>query len=394
MDLKALEEKWTPYQIEMRRWFHRHPEPSEHEFETTKKIREELDKAGIEWKPCGERLSATGTLAVIHGGKPGKTFLCRGDIDGLSVTEKTGLPFASENPGYMHACGHDNHISMLLTAVMIANEIKDEIPGTIRFLFQPAEEVATGALDMMKGGALDGVDGAFGMHIWSELPAGKVSLQAGGRMGATDQFQIRITGKSGHAALPHKCYDATVAMAATIMNLQAIASRETNPVQDVVVTVGKAQSGTRFNVCSGSAVLDGTVRSLDSDVREHAEEAIKRIASMTAETFRCKAEVDYIRLCDNVVNDPEVTADGREAVKAVLGPDALDDTALPTMGGEDFGFFTHKVKAAFALFGTRNEACGACYPQHSDHYTSDESMLIKGALLHVQVALTFLNRNK
>ena len=161
MDLKALAEKFNPYQIEMRRYFHAHPEPSTKEVETAKKIREELTRAGIEWRPCGKNLT-TGTLATIHGGKPGKTFLLRGDIDGLSVKEKTGLPFASQNDGFMHACGHDCHISMLLTAVMIANSIRDEIPGTIKFIFQPAEEVALGALDMMADGVLDGVDGMCG----------------------------------------------------------------------------------------------------------------------------------------------------------------------------------------------------------------------------------------
>ena len=392
MDLKALAEKFNPYQIEMRRYFHAHPEPSTKEVETAKKIREELTRAGIEWRPCGKNLT-TGTLATIHGGKPGKTFLLRGDIDGLSVKEKTGLPFASQNDGFMHACGHDCHISMLLTAVMIANSIRDEIPGTIKFIFQPAEEVALGALDMMADGVLDGVDGMFGMHVWSELPAGQVSLEAGGRMAATDQFEITITGKSGHAALPHKCVDATPCMAATIMDLQTVVSRQVNPVSPLVLTVGKVTSGTHWNVISGSAKIEGTVRSLDSESRDMAEESVKRIAANTAASYRCTAEVKYDRLCDNVYNDPEITAFGREAAKTILGPDALPNTP-PTMGGEDFGFYCSKVKAAFALFGVGNAACNACYPQHSDHYTVDESTLVKGALLSVQTALNFLNANK
>ena len=309
------------------------------------------------------------------------------------MKEKTGLPFASENEGFMHACGHDCHISMLLTSVMIANSIKDEIPGTIKFIFQPAEEVALGALDMMADGVLDGVDGMFGMHVWSELPAGTVSLEAGGRMAATDQFEITITGKSGHAALPHKCVDATPCMAATIMDLQTVVSRQVNPVSPLVLTVGKVTSGTRWNVISGSAKIEGTVRSLDSESRDMAEESVKRIAANTAASYRCTAEVKYDRLCDNVYNDPEITAFGREAAKTILGPDSLPNTP-PTMGGEDFGFYCSKVKAAFALFGVGNAACNACYPQHSDHYTVDESTLVKGALLSVQTALNFLNANK
>ena len=391
MDIKALEQKYNSYQIEMRRYFHAHPEPSMKEVKTAAKIREELTATGIEWKPCGK--SGLGTLATIKGGRPGsKTFLNRADIDGLSVTEKTGLPFASENVGFMHACGHDCHISMLLTAARIFNDIKAEIPGTVKLIFQPAEEVALGALDMIEGGVLEGVDAMFGMHVWSELPAGKFSLEAGGRMGATDQFHIAITGKSGHAALPHHCVDATPAMAATILNLQTIVSRNCNPIRPLVVTVGQAASGSRWNVISGAATIDGTVRSLDNATRDMAEASLKRIAADTAAAFGCKAEVKYDRLCDVVDNNPEIAEIGREAAKKVLGADCIahDD---PTMGGEDFGFYCSHVPAAFGLFGIRNEACGACYPQHSDHYTVDESTLIKGALLHVQTALDFLEKN-
>ena len=182
-------------------------------------------------------------------------------------------------------------------------------------------------------------------------------------------------------------------MAATIMDLQTVVSRQVNPVSPLVLTVGKVTSGTRWNVISGSAKIEGTVRSLDSESRDMAEESVKRIAANTAASYRCTAEVKYDRLCDNVYNDPEITAFGREAAKTILGPDALPNTP-PTMGGEDFGFYCSKEKAAFALFGVGNAACNACYPQHSDHYTVDESTLVKGALLSVQTALNFLNANK
>ena len=389
MDLKTLEAKYEPYQIEMRRYFHAHPEPSLKEVKTAQKIREELTAAGIEWKVCGK--SGLGTLATIRGGRPGaKTFMNRADIDALSVTEKTGLPFASQNVGFMHACGHDCHISMLLTAARIFNEVKAEIPGTVKLLFQPAEESVEGALEMIEDGVLEGVDAMFGMHVWSTVPAGKISLEAGGRMAATDKFHIAITGKSGHAALPHHCVDATPAMAATILNLQTIASRNANPIRPIVVTIGQAVSGSRWNVISGAAAIDGTVRTLDNATRDMAEDSLKRIAKETATAFGCTAEVKYERLCDVVDNNPAIAELGREAAKKVLGADCVlhDD---PVMGGEDFGYYCSRVPAAFALFGVGNPECGACYPQHSDHYTVDESMLIKGALLHVQAALDFLS---
>ena len=391
MDIKALEEKFASYPVEMRRHFHAHPEPSMKEFETSKRIREELTKHGIEWRVCGK--SKLGTLASVRGGRPGsKTFLSRADIDELSVTEKTGLPFASRNPGFMHACGHDCHIAMGLTAARILNEIRDEIPGTVKIIFQPAEETAQGALDMIADGALDGVDAMFGMHVTSELPAGKISLEAGARMAAADQFRIEITGRSGHAALPQKCADATPAMAATILSLQTIVSRNCNPIRPLVVTVGQAASGTRWNVISGCAVIEGTVRSFDEDSRGMAEAAMKRIARQTAAAFGCTAAVKYDRLVDIVINNPEIAAIGRGAARKILG-EGCAVSSDPTMGGEDFGFYCSHVPAAFAHIGVRNEACGACYPQHSDHYTADESALIKGALLHVQTALDFLEKN-
>ena len=391
MNFNSLRDAYREEVIRTRRAFHAAPELSGHEWNTAERIRAILTGAGIPWEPCGKELP--GTLVTIDGVGAGKTILLRADIDALPIEEKNDVPYKSGTKGVMHACGHDCHISMLLTAVMIANSIRDEIPGTIKFIFQPAEEVALGALDMMADGVLDGVDGMFGMHVWSELPAGQVSLEAGGRMAATDQFEITITGKSGHAALPHKCVDATPCMAATIMDLQTVVSRQVNPVSPLVLTVGKVTSGTRWNVISGSAKIEGTVRSLDSESRDMAEESVKRIAANTAASYRCTAEVKYDRLCDNVYNDPEITAFGREAAKTILGPDALPNTP-PTMGGEDFGFYCSKVKAAFALFGVGNAACNACYPQHSDHYTVDESTLVKGALLSVQTALNFLNANK
>ena len=321
MNFNSLRDAYREEVIRTRRAFHAAPELSGHEWNTAERIRAILTGAGIPWEPCGKELP--GTLVTIDGVGAGKTILLRADIDALPIEEKNDVPYKSGTKGVMHACGHDCHISMLLTAVMIANSIRDEIPGTIKFIFQPAEEVALGALDMMADGVLDGVDGMFGMHVWSELPAGQVSLEAGGRMAATDQFEITITGKSGHAALPHKCVDATPCMAATIMDLQTVVSRQVNPVSPLVLTVGKVTSGTRWNVISGSAKIEGTVRSLDSESRDMAEESVKRIAANTAASYRCTAEVKYDRLCDNVYNDPEITAFGREAARARVNASAM-----------------------------------------------------------------------
>ena len=263
MTLQELMTRWNGYQIEMRRWFHQHPEESTKEVRTAERIRAELDRAGIPWRPCG---LGTGTLARIEGAQPGRTILLRGDIDALSVNEETGLPYASEVPGVMHACGHDCHISMLLTAAMIVNEIRDRLKGTIVFAFQPAEELGLGARAMIEEGALEGVDACFGMHVWSDYPAGTVALRKGPMMASGDQFKIHVRGKSTHGAQPQLGADALIMGAAIAQNLQTIVSRETYPGDTAVVTVGKFHSGTRFNVVAGTAELEGTTRTFSPAV--------------------------------------------------------------------------------------------------------------------------------
>ena len=389
MDLKVLEEAFSDYQVTMRRRFHRHPELGGRETETARVIREELTKAGIEWRACGKELS-TGTLATVQGARPGKTILLRGDIDALPVQERTGLPFASEVPGCMHACGHDCHASMLLTAARMLQQVRDELSGTVKLLFQPAEEIARGARDMIAAGAISGVDAIFGMHVWSEIPSGQVSLKAGGRMAATDRFTITLKGKGGHAALPHKCADVSMPLASILLALQSIVSRETDPVAPAVVTVGKVTSGTAWNVISGEAEIVGTVRTLDEASRGNAEESLQRISREIARAYRCEAQMRYERLGEIVMNDPELVRVAGGAAEKVLGKGWPSDYP-PSMGGEDFGFYCGLAPSAFALFGVGNPACGAFHPQHSDRYTVDEPMLVKGALLYAQTAADFLS---
>ena len=201
MDIREIAKEYNNYLIEMRRWFHQHPEIAEKEFMTSARIKEELDKYGISWRPCGLQ---TGVLATIEGAKPGKTILLRGDMDALPVTEETGFPYASQNPGFMHACGHDCHTATMLTVARILNDHKDQLCGTVKVAFQPAEEVGTGAPGMINDGALEGVDSAFAVHIMSMIPSGQVSIGPGPQMAGVDKFVIRIEGKGGHASAPHE----------------------------------------------------------------------------------------------------------------------------------------------------------------------------------------------
>lgn len=387
IDVKALAAKYSDYQIKTRRYFHAHPEPSRHEEQTAKRIGEELTRMGIAWEKAG---TGNGIAAYIDGAEPGKTFMLRADIDALQVEERTGAEYASQIPGMMHACGHDCHISMLLTAAAMLNEVKNEFRGRVKLAWQPAEEVAWGAKDFIAHGVLDDVDACFGMHVWSDIPAGQVSIKPGAVMASADMFEITVTGKSGHGSQPHQTVDATLVASQIVNNLQAIVSREIAPTQTCVVTVGQLHSGTRFNIISGKAVMDGTTRCFDRDVRNSFEEKISRIAGDVAKAYRAEAKVNYSYLLGPTVNDPDVTAVAQEAAKEVLGENYQADYG-PTMGAEDFSEYGLKVPAAFALMGVRNEKIGAAWPQHSDHYCVDESVLVKGALLHTMTAVHYLN---
>lgn len=385
MTIKETAAKYADYQIEMRRYFHANPEVSEQEFQTSKKVKEELDKMGVEWTDCGLE---TGVLATIKGSKSGKTILIRGDMDALTVKEETGLPFASKNEGVMHACGHDCHISMMLTAAQILKDMKEELCGTVKLAFQPAEEVAKGAKSMIEQGALQGVDGCFSIHVWGGVPTGHVCCSCGPRMASADMFKIQVTGKGGHGAEPNKCIDAAVVSAAIVNNLQTIVSRETSPTDPAVVTVGRMDVGTRWNVVAEKATLEGTSRCFSNELWNAMPGMIERIAKDTASSFRAEATMENTRLVPPTNNDAEMAATVENAAKKVIAEDA-PITAPVTMGGEDFAFFMQEVPGAVALLGVKNEACGAVYPNHSGKFTVDEDMLLKGAMLYVQTAMDF-----
>ena len=386
MNIEEVASKYAGYQVEMRRHFHRHPEVSGKEYETSKMVKAELDKIGVEWVPCGLE---TGVLATIKGEKPGKTILLRGDMDALTVDEQTGAPYASENPGVMHACGHDCHTSMLLTAAHILNDMKSELCGTVKLAFQPAEEIAEGAKSMIEQGAMDGVDGCFGIHVWADVPSGKVSVEAGPRMGAAGQFRIDVKGKGGHGAAPHQCVDAALVSASIVSNLQALVSREISPMDPAVVTVGVIDAGTRWNVVAESGRIEGTTRCFSNAVYDAFPEMLDRIAKETAKAYRAEAGLtEYIELVPPTVNDPDMSEIAQTAARKVVAEDA-PVTSPATMGGEDFAFYMRKAPGAVALLGIGNEECGAVWPQHSGRFCVDESALIKGAMLYAQVAMDF-----
>lgn len=387
MDRAAIAKKYNDYLIEQRRWFHRHPELAEKEFETSAHIKEELTKYGISWRDCGLQ---TGILATIEGSKPGKTILLRADMDALPVTELTGLPYASENEGVMHACGHDCHAATLLTVARVLADHKDELCGIVKLAFQPAEEIGTGAPGMIAAGALEGVDSAFAVHVMSMIPSGQVSINCGPQMAGVDKFIIDIEGKGGHASSPHECIDPVVCMGAMISNLQSIVSRQCSPMDSAVLTIGKATSGTLWNIIPDTATLEGTTRYFTRQLYRDFPEMMERVVKATADTYRCSAKLNYIRMIPPTINDSAMAELARNAAAKVVGTKNAVNIG-PIAIGEDFGLFLEKVPGALALVGVGNESCNAIYPQHSAKYTVDEDALMNSVLLYVQVAMDHNN---
>ena len=383
MDIQVIAKEYEEYLISQRRWFHRHPEIAEKEFLTSQHVKDELTKYGISWRECGLQ---TGVLATIQGAKPGKNILLRSDMDALPVTEDTGLPFTSEHPGFSHACGHDCHTATLLTVARILQDHKEELCGTVKLAFQPAEEIGTGAPGMIQEGALEGVDSAFAVHIMSMIPAGQISINRGPQMAGVDKFIIRIQGKGGHASSPHECIDPVVCTGAMINSLQSIVSRSCSPMDSAVLTIGKVASGTLWNVIPDTATLEGTTRYFTRELYEKFPRMMQRVVDATAAAYGCKADLDYIRMIPPTINDMDVAQQVMESAAKVFTHKNVVNIG-PIAIGEDFGLFLEKIPGALALVGVGNEACDAIYPQHSAKYKVDESALIKSVMLYVQVAL-------
>jgi amidohydrolase len=392
--IKALGAQLEPAIVAWRRKFHAHPELSKHEFWTQEAICAELDKMCVPYRLA----ASTGVIATIEGAAPGAyaedgtaaaRVALRSDIDALPVTEATGAEFASENEGVMHACGHDCHIAMMLGAVGILNEMRADLRGEVRVIFQPAEEISCGAKMMIEAGALDGVDGIYGAHIWTEVEAGKISCEAGQRMANTDWFRVDIEGVSAHGSMPHKGIDAIVVAANLVSALQVLVSRDVSPFEPVVVTIGEIHGGKARNIMAGSAYIAGTVRTWTPAMAKAVPERIEQIVTRTCSAYGARAKLSYTRGNPGLSNDAACAARAQQSVRRVLGDCALA-TYEGTLSGEDFSEYLAFVPGVFAFIGARNEAAGAVHPQHSCYYTIDESVLVGGAMVAAQYAVDFL----
>ncbi len=371
----------------LRRKLHSEPELSWQEENTTKLVCEYLEDLGIAYR----RTEPTGVIAEIKGGKTGKTVALRGDMDALSVEQlNKDLPYASKEDGKMHACGHDAHTSMLLIAAKALNEIKEELPGNVRLIFQPAEEVAEGAKALVKQGAMEGVDNVFGIHIWSQMPTHKVSCIPGPSFASADLFTVTFTGRGGHGAMPHDCIDAAIVASAFVMNVQPVISRTIDPQQPAVLTVGKMTVGTRFNVIAENAVIEGTVRCFDPGTRDHIEQQLTHYANQVAAIYGATAKVEYIRGTQAVIND-EYSAKLVQRVAAEAFGEGVIYNEKPTMGGEDFSFYLDEAPGSFALVGSGNPDKDTEWAHHHGRFNIDEDALATGAELYAQYAWVYLN---
>ncbi len=380
------DESLQEYVISMRRYFHENPELSFQEANTISTIRKELENMGLEV----HEVKGGGLYADIQGTEGGKSVALRADMDGLPIIEDTDLPFKSRNHGVMHACGHDAHVAMLLGVAKRALEMKSGFRGKIRLLFQVAEERPPGgAVNLIDAGALKGIDYVLGQHVISSFEAGKVATFRREAMANADEFKIRIIGRGGHGSAPHETVDALVIAAEFVSEAQTIVSRMIDPFLPSVVTFGTFNSGFRYNVIAPTADLTGTVRTFHREVQAKIKSELENVLRHVCAAYGAEYQYEYSEGYPTVLNTPEIT----EVVDAVAGEHLGKENVLhpnPSMGGEDFAYYLHKVPGTFYFLGVGNAAKGITSPQHSPTYTVDEDALEKGVEILLGSALRLL----
>lgn len=388
MNVRELSEKFQDEIVALRREFHQNPELSWQEYNTAVRIEQELNKIGI---TDTKRIAGTGVVGLIKGKKGSKVVALRADIDALLVQEENETSYRSQNDGIMHACGHDAHTAMLLGAAKVLWELREQFEGTVKLIFQPAEEVIEGAKKMLEEGVLEGVDSILAIHVWSELPSGKVSLEEGPRFAAGDRFKIAIKGKGSHGAMPHMGIDAIVAASAVVMNLQTIVSREIDPQEPAVISIGKIEGGGNYNVICDSVLIKGTARSFNLQVQKKFPLLLERIIKHTASSFNARAELEYMEGALPCINDPAISKIVKESITKLYGNNIVMPCSKTT-ATEDFSFFLNKIPGVIAFLGTYNEEKGVIYPHHHNMFNIDEDILSIGTSLYAQFAIDFLNK--
>jgi amidohydrolase len=390
-DLKAAIAAHHDDLIALRRDLHRHPELAFAETRTASVIAQRLQALGLTVR---EGVAQTGVIGVLRGGKASKktrTIMIRADIDALPIQEADEREYRSEEPGVMHACGHDGHIAIALTVAAVLAERRADLPGTVVFLFQPAEERASGALVMLEEGALEHphVDAVIGLHLWNQLPVGTVGVRSGAIFASADEIQLIVHGRGGHGAIPQANIDPVVAAAQIITALQTLVSREISPFHPAVVTIGAINGGTAFNVIADTVELRGTIRAHDEADRAHLLRRIPELATDIAQGLRATCEFVRGAGTPACISDPAMAALVRRAAVATVGEERIIEDCVQTVG-DDMAYFLDAVPGCYFLVGVGNVERGITAPHHSVHFDLDEAGLPVGVEVLARAALAYL----
>lgn len=386
MTIKTRIEDEKKYIVELRRWFHEHPEPSLKEYQTASKIEEELDKLGIPHERVGE----TGVIGYIGKGE-GKTIALRADIDALEIEETNQVEYASKYEGLMHACGHDAHTASLLGAAKIFKEKEEEINGRIKLLFQQAEEIGQGARQFVSLGHLKDVDRVLGLHVSSAIDTGKISVRPGPIAAACDYFKVNIEGKSGHVSSPHEAVDALYIASQAVVNIQSIVARQTDPVDPVVVGIGVLKSGTRYNIVANHAEIEGTFRTFSFETREKVQDKIGDIFKTTAEVNGAKADIEFQSYSSPLINDEEATLLAEKVAGQIVGQENIIRDGEKSLGADDFAELQLEVPGVYVHVGSRNpDDENTHFPHHHGRFDIDEISLLISSEVYINYTFEFL----
>ena len=377
--IKALQ----PELVSWRRRIHQKPELGFQEKITADFISEKLTQWSI---PHQTEIAKTGIVAVIEGAKPGKVQAIRADIDALPIQEANEVPYRSQHDGKMHACGHDGHTAIALGTAYYLSQHKEDLHGTVKIIFQPAEEGPGGAKPMIEAGVLKNpdVEQIIGLHLWNNLPLGTVGVRSGPLMAASERFSVKIIGRGGHGAMPDQTVDSIVVASQIVTTLQTIVARNVNPLDSAVVTIGEFHAGTNFNVIADSAFLNGTVRYFNPKLESIIPQRIENIISGICESHGARYDLDYQQLYPATVNDPKMAELVRSVATEVLETPMGVVPECQTMGGEDMSFFLQKVPGCYFFLGSANPDKGLAYPHHHPRFDFDETVLSMGVEIFVR----------
>lgn len=372
-----------PEVCKLRRYFHQHPEVSKCEFNTANKITDELKKIGINPIRVGE----TGVYGEIIGKKPGKTIILRADIDALPINENTDLSFKSVNPNVMHACGHDVHTSALLGAAKVLHSLKDKFNGKVKLMFQQAEEIGYGAKVFIKEGYLQGVDGAFGVHISSDIHVNKIACVKGANNASVDYLKITIKGKSAHICKPKEAVDALSVLVDIVHEIKKIPNNE-----KLLIGIGKISSGTQYNIISDEGTIEGTIRCFDNQLREKVKKQIADLANEISKKYNAQVETTYKDFTCALINDDEMTDKAITVASKLFGKENVITSKEPSFSGDDFAELQLLVPGTYAYVGTHNDDPNTKLPHHNDKLVIDEEAIRVAILMHICFAIDFLNK--